>query len=160
MSCRGPQEKFAEHPKIMKRRISQMVRWTTLACVLPGLASTSRGDDWPQWRGAGREGVWREQGIVETLPAGGLPVRWRSPLGPGFSGPAVAKGRVYVMDLDIGRGCAKDVKTQWNYRDKTTGRERVVCLDEATGKELWTRAYPSPIDRLRLRAAGDADRVR
>ncbi len=108
-----------------------------LASLLPA----GRSDDWPQWRGANREGVWREHGILESFPAAGLPVSWRAPLGTGFSGPAIAGGRVFVMDRVLAQGAPKDVKTQWNYRDKTTGRERVVCLDEATGKELWTQSY-------------------
>ena len=27
-----------------------------------------RADDWPQWLGAQRDGVWRETGIVDQLP--------------------------------------------------------------------------------------------
>jgi hypothetical protein len=26
-----------------------------------------RADDWPEWRGKGRLGVWNETGIVETI---------------------------------------------------------------------------------------------
>jgi outer membrane protein assembly factor BamB len=46
------------------------------------------------------------------------------------------------MDRVLDAVAAADVKTQWNYRDKTAGRERVLCLDEASGKVLWTHAYP------------------
>jgi hypothetical protein len=53
-----------------------------------------RADDWPQWRGPNRDGVWGETGILQTFPAGGLKVRWRAPVGWGFSSPgrAVVKG--------------------------------------------------------------------
>ena len=37
-------------------------------------------DDWPEWRGAGRLGVLTETGLVDTFPANGLPVAWRTPL--------------------------------------------------------------------------------
>jgi len=47
-------------------------------------------DDWPQWFGPRRDGVWREEGVVERFPAGGPPVRWRVEVGGGYSGPAVA----------------------------------------------------------------------
>jgi hypothetical protein len=105
--------------------------------LLLGAALPLHADDWPQWRGPLRDGVWRETGILERFPPEKLPVRWRTAVGPGFSGPAVADGRVFLMDRAVDQDAAADVKTQWNYRDKTTGRERVVCLDEATGKELW-----------------------
>ena len=110
--------------------------------ALADLVAAASGDDWPQWRGANREGVWREQGIMQSFPAEGLPVRWRAALGPGFSGPAVAAGKVLGMDRVLAEGAPKDVKTQWNYRDKTSGQERIVCLDEASGKPLWSQAYP------------------
>ena len=55
-------------------------------------------DDWPEWRGKGRLGVWRETGVLDTLPNGGLPVSWRAPIYGGYAGPAVAGGRVFVTD--------------------------------------------------------------
>ena len=69
-------------------------------------------DDWPQWRGPLRDGVWRETGILERFPPEGLPVRWRTPVGPGFSGPAVAD-RPGLPDGPLGRpGAPAEVKTQ------------------------------------------------
>src|SRR5207248_973345 len=58
----------------------------------------ARADDWPQWMGPQRDGVWRETGILNKFPSGGPRVLWRQPIGPGYSGPAVQGGRVYVMD--------------------------------------------------------------
>jgi outer membrane protein assembly factor BamB len=88
-----------------------------------------RADDWPQWGGPQRDLVWREKGIVRKLPTEGLlPRLWATPIGEGYSGPAVAAGKVYITDL-IDR------------QDKR-GTERVLCLDAATGKVLWTCAYP------------------
>jgi outer membrane protein assembly factor BamB len=113
--------------------------------VLLGLLSGCahvHADDWPQWRGPLRDGVWREDGVLEQFPPGGPPVRWRTPIGAGFSGPAVAGGRVFLMDRVVDAGASADVKTQWDYRDKTKGQERVLCLDEATGKVLWKHDYP------------------
>src|SRR5215831_16799539 len=54
--------------------------------------STGRADDWPQWLGPQRDSVWRETGILDKFPAGGPKVRWRTPIGGGYAGPAVAKG--------------------------------------------------------------------
>ncbi len=87
------------------------------------LALASRAEDWPQWRGCGRDGVWHEMGIRKTFPTEGLPVRWRAPVGYGFSSPVVAKGRVYVTDALL---------------DRPKVRGRVLCFEETTGKLLWT----------------------
>ncbi len=82
-------------------------------------------DDWPQWGGPQRDIVWRETGIVKKLPTNGLlPRVWSTPISEGYGGPAVAKGRVFVMD-----------------RVKDEGVERVLCLDAQTGKVLWQHKY-------------------
>lgn len=81
-----------------------------------------RADDWPQWRGPNRNGVW----IEAAVPAGGLARRWSVPVGVGFSSPIVVQGRVYVSDSQPVR---------------PTARERVQCLDAATGKSIWSHAY-------------------
>ena len=40
------------------------------ALTLPLLLSVAlRADDWPQWRGLNRDGVWGETGIMEAFPA-------------------------------------------------------------------------------------------
>ena len=62
-----------------------------------------RAEDWPQWRGPKRDGVWRETGILESFPAGGLMVRWRAPVGMGLCTPVVSGGRVYVTDSQLTR---------------------------------------------------------
>src|SRR5690349_8558670 len=63
-----------------------------------------RADDWPQWLGPQRDAVWRETGIVEKFEPGAPKFRWRVPIGGGYSGPAVFKGRVYVMDRLLAKG--------------------------------------------------------
>jgi outer membrane protein assembly factor BamB len=105
-------------------------------------SASALADDWPQWRGPNRDGVWREEGILERFPAAGPRVRWRTPIGAGFSGPAVAAGRVFLTDRVVDPAAPADVKNQWNYRDKTHGVERVLCLEETTGKVLWKHEYP------------------
>lgn len=97
--------------------------------ALVGLGSALRADDWPQWRGLNRDGVWNERGILEKIPAEGLKVRWRVPVGPGFSSPVIAQGRVFVIDCELGP------------KELQKAKERVHCIDESTGKPLWTHAY-------------------
>ncbi|MBI3849988.1 MAG: PQQ-binding-like beta-propeller repeat protein [Verrucomicrobia bacterium] len=86
------------------------------------LSLTARAEDWPQFRGSNRDSVWNETGILQTFPAEGLKVRWRAPIGAGFSSPVVAKGRVYVTDSRL---------------EKPKSWERVHCFDERSGKPLW-----------------------
>ena len=47
-------------------------------------------DDWPEWRGKGRQGVWNETGVIERFPEKGLTYTWRVPIHGGYAGPAVA----------------------------------------------------------------------
>jgi len=35
--------------------------------ILLSTAGATRADDWPQWRGPNRDGVWREAGVVERF---------------------------------------------------------------------------------------------
>tara|TARA_B100001123_G_scaffold240463_2_gene269006 strand:+ start:148 stop:1506 length:1359 start_codon:yes stop_codon:yes gene_type:complete len=84
------------------------------------------GADWPQWRGVDRAAHWREYGIVEELPDE-LLVRWRAPIGSGYSGPAVADGRVFITDW-VEHPASRTLD----------GTERVIALSEESGAVLWT----------------------
>ncbi len=106
-----------------------MIRRTAVVLALLASSLPLAADDWPQWGGPRGDLVWREGGIVKTLPAGGLlPRVWSTPIGEGYSGPAVADGKVYISDLVERQG--------------RKGTERVHCLDADTGKILWTHATP------------------
>jgi outer membrane protein assembly factor BamB len=101
-------------------------------------ATAARADDWPQWMGPQRDGVWREDGIVEKFPAGGPKVVWKQPCGAGYSGPSVAGGKLYLPDLVPEGGLPESGFAKGLYK----GQERLVCRDAANGKELWADAYP------------------
>lgn len=95
-------------------------------------------DDWPQWRGPQRDNVWRETGLLKKFPEGGPKVLWRTPVAGGYAGPAVSGDRVFVTDFVSG----DNIKTDNFKRAPAHGKERVLCLDRATGKELWKHEYP------------------
>jgi outer membrane protein assembly factor BamB len=99
--------------------------WLVGIALLLGVCA-ARAGDWPQWRGPNRDGVWNETGLLKTFPKDGLKIRWRAPVGGGWSSPVVAQGRVFLADAQLLKPKAK---------------ERVLCFDEATGKPLWTFAY-------------------
>jgi outer membrane protein assembly factor BamB len=101
-------------------------------------ASLSLAGDWPQWLGPGRDDVWHESGIVERFPEGGPKILWRVPLAGGYSGPAVAGGKVFVTDYVRTSGVAANDPSQ---RVESSGKERVVCLRAGDGQELWRYEY-------------------
>ena len=67
-----------------------------MAALAAGLPlSPVLADDWPEWRGVGRDGVWEEDGVLTAFPEDGLTYKWRVPVAAGYSGPAVAGGRAF-----------------------------------------------------------------
>ncbi len=108
-----------------------------LHLLLAPLAASA--DDWPQWLGPQRDGIWRETGLVENLPAGGLTYQWRTSIGGGYAGPAVAGGRVFVLDWQRAAGTA--APTNAFSRGEIPGRERVLALDAASGRIVWEHPY-------------------
>lgn len=92
------------------------------------LATESPADDWPQWRGPNRDGVWRETGLIDKFDTSQIELKWRAPVGSGYCGPTVADGRVYVMDL----------------QNEPEQGERVLCFDASSGEPLWQFFYECP----------------
>lgn len=97
--------------------------YSAILLVAALLASPLVAEDWPKWRGANRDGIWRETGILDSFFD--LKPAWSAEISSGYSGPTVANGRVYMTDR---------VR-------KPKQVERVHCFDERTGKRLWTHTY-------------------
>ena len=93
-------------------------------------------DEWPQWRGPQRDGVWRETGIIERFESPEIKARWRVPISSGYTGPTVADGRVYVMDRVV------DPEQE----------ERVHCFSSDTGNSLWSYRYPCAYEGISYEA--------
>ncbi len=96
-----------------------------LAGPLPRGASA---DDWPQWRGPTRDGVWRESGLLTTFSSRESTPEWTAKIGAGYSGPTVCDGRVFVTDRVA----------------EPRQIERVHCFDAKLGRKLWTYQYDCP----------------
>jgi outer membrane protein assembly factor BamB len=120
----------------MRPRAALLLALLALTCN----SNSLRADDWPQWLGPERDGIWRESGILEKFPAGGPKVLWRVPVDGGYAGPAVAGGKVYLMDRILAEG-VKNPSNAFS-RSPLEGKERVLCLDAASGKTLWEHSYP------------------
>ncbi|WP_088252664.1 PQQ-binding-like beta-propeller repeat protein [Fimbriiglobus ruber] len=93
--------------------------------------------------GPNRDAVWSETGILDAFPANGPKVLWRVPIGGGYSGPAVAGGKVFVADKIL-KGGAKDPANLFDTKTKVEATERVLCFDAKTGKEIWKHEYACP----------------
>ncbi|HWT04053.1 MAG TPA: PQQ-binding-like beta-propeller repeat protein [Pyrinomonadaceae bacterium] len=88
-------------------------------------AGAQTGGEWPQWRGANRDGISQETGLLKEWPADGPPLAWKAAgAGRGYSSLAVSKGRIYTLGL---KG----------------DREHVIAFDAATGKQVWATPYGS-----------------
>ena len=108
------------------------------ALLLLASVSCALADDWPQWMGENRDGIWREAGVRKELPDGAAKVLWRAPVSWGYAGPAVANGKAYVPDFVMAEG-AFDGTSQGG--PPRQGIERILCLDAETGKLVWKHEY-------------------
>ncbi len=100
------------------------------------LASVALAEDWPQWRGPQRDGVWRETGIVSRFDRQRLQPVWKAEISSGYSGPTVANGRVYVTDRIA----------------SPQQLERIHCWDWKSGIPIWSYQYECPYKEVSYEA--------
>jgi outer membrane protein assembly factor BamB len=101
-------------------------------CAVLVSATLVQAQDWPQWRGSNRDG----KAVGFTAPATWpkeLNRKWKITVGQGDATPALVGNKLYVFA-------------------RQEGREVAMCLDAATGKELWKEGYDA------LAATGPASR--
>ncbi|MEE2637528.1 MAG: PQQ-binding-like beta-propeller repeat protein [Acidobacteriota bacterium] len=110
--------------------------------LMMATAVSVHAEDWPQWRGIGRDGVWPDTGVVERFPDTGLNVTWRVAVGGGFAGPTVAEGRVFVLDYKETPGSRT-----------MDGTERLLALDEETGAILWSQTWAAAYRNITFKFA-------
>jgi outer membrane protein assembly factor BamB len=77
--------------------------------------------DWPQWRGAHRDGKAADFTAPKTWPQA-LTQKWKVTVGRGDATPALVSDRLFVFARD-------------------EAGELTLCLDAATGKEIWRDHY-------------------
>src|SRR5438876_8219400 len=71
---------------------------TALAADKPGP------NDWPQWRGANRDGKSPETGLLKSWPKDGPAKLWTAKdLGSGFGTPSVAAGKIFGTAVRAGK---------------------------------------------------------
>ncbi len=96
-----------------------------LAVLVPVLAAFSlSAADWPQFRGPNGDGSSPEKGLAAAWAKTPPKQVWKVPMGEGFGVLAVVGDKAYAL--------AERDKKEW-----------CLCLDAATGKELWA----TPLDK-------------
>lgn len=107
-------------------KVTRVVAKSAPAGAAPASASSkSSGTGWYQYGGPNRDNISTETGLLDEWPAGGPELKWKvSGLGEGYSSVSLADGKILSMG---NRG----------------NEEMTICLDEATGKELWATATGS-----------------
>lgn len=93
------------------------------------LCGTAAADDWPEIMGPKRRGISKETGWNTDWFAKEPPVLWRAKVGTGASSCAVAGGRLYTMGAS------------------ESGTESVICLDAASGTEIWRKMYECAFEK-------------
>lgn len=101
-------------------RLTAVVAWSLAVCSLAPAAAQRPNTDWPQWRGAQRDGA-----ASFTPPAAWperLTERWKVEVGLGYSAPIIAGDRVFAFS-------------------RQDENEVMRALDAATGKTIWETKY-------------------
>ncbi len=80
--------------------------------------------DWPQILGPGRDGVALSESIVDSFPGDGPRVAWRTKVGSGYAGVAVAGGKAVLFH-------------------RVGDQEIVAAFDAGAGTPLWKVAFPT-----------------
>src|SRR5690348_3444729 len=91
------------------------------ALFLSGTPTAARADDFAQWREPQRYGVSAEKGLLKEWPVAGPKLLWQvNDIGYGFSTPAVAGDRIFVIS------------------NKGLDNEYVQALKVKDGTPIWT----------------------
>jgi outer membrane protein assembly factor BamB len=87
--------------------------------------------EWIGFRGNNRDNIATDKTpLAKSWGPGGPKALWSVDLGEGYAGPAVAGGRVYLLDYDQGARA-----------------DTLRCLSLADGKEIWRNSYPALVKR-------------
>ena len=109
--------------QVVKVRISRLVdedrTFLETAEVSTPAPSTA---DWPGWRGPNRDNRSPDTGLVKEWPKDGPELLWT------------------FEDGGTGYSCSTLVDGKLFFTGSRKGKAEIICLDAATGKELWSSA--------------------
>ena len=99
----------------------QTLTWTAVLSI--SLAPVVAGQDWPQWRGAKRDGEVTSFREPASWPKT-LTERWKVEVGTGYATPVLVRDRIYMFTRQ--------------------GEEEVMAaLEAGSGKVVWRSGYPA-----------------
>ena len=91
--------------------------------LVSGIVTSAVAGDWPSWRGANRDDISTETGLLKSWPAGGPTKVWTSTdAGLGYSGFAIVDDVLYTMGAD---GTEDD------------SNDYVIAINAKSGEKLW-----------------------
>ena len=96
-------------------------RSLALGAILLISASSALGQDWPQWRGPNHDNKLVGFMAPKSWPKE-LTKKWTATVGVGEASPVLVGGKVYTFG-------------------RLDGNEVTICLDAASGKEVWKEKY-------------------
>lgn len=102
--------------------------------------STANGqDDWPRFRGADGSGIAESSVPTEWSPDKNI--KWKTELpGAGCSSPIAIGGKIFVTCYS-GYGESRN-----DVGDKKDLQRHVVCIEQASGKELWSKTIAADVE--------------
>ncbi|MBM4025215.1 MAG: PQQ-like beta-propeller repeat protein [Planctomycetes bacterium] len=140
------------------------IRMAVTAIVLMVVAGSSMAADWPQWRGASRDGKSADTGLLKQWPENGPPLAWKvDRLGGGDGGPAVAAGRIFIManrgeEEVVWARSQKDGSEIWAtplgpaFRQQPSqGREGPSCTPTVDGERLYVEGLGGNVACLQVK---------
>ena len=173
-------QSFQSRSLLLLRHASVWIVVVLLSALSAGAA------DWPQWRGSNRDGRSPETDLLQEWPEGGPPLAWKaSGVGSGFSSISVVGGRIFTMgDLEDGQhvfalkedggeilwktkvgpihedeygGPRSTPTTDGDLIYMTNTEGDVICLEAASGKEVWRVSMTENYESYLMKAMGSYD---
>ncbi|WP_145252416.1 PQQ-binding-like beta-propeller repeat protein [Aeoliella mucimassa] len=95
----------------------------------PNLATREFGHDWPTFLGPTGDGKSQETGLDFDWPDDEPPIVWQTPIGVGYSGPSISRGRLFHFD-------------------RHGDEDHLICRNAETGEPLWTARYPTSYEDI------------
>ena len=105
----------------MKKTIRLFIAISGLLVI--ATTTSAFAQDWPQWRGANRDAKVIGFEAPKVWPSELTPL-WKVTVGLGDASPVLAGGKLYSFA-------------------RLDSNEVIMCLDAATGKDLWRKNYPA-----------------
>jgi len=107
--------------------VTTPIRRALAAALLAGTAAAA--DDWPHYLGPNYDG----KPTATSFSAKAATQVWKASVGTGCSSMTIVDGLLYTMGND-------------GKKNRENQQDTVHCLDAATGKEVWTFAYPCKLE--------------